>query len=155
MGPSGEHGSKTFAFLSPCLALLSWQWVSHRVCLPEKLSGSAVLTFLLNARSTAFHSFDTWMLACFLRLIPLVLPQPLRPLCTACPLLLFSSSKLNFLITYSRHCSALSLLHVQVILTQALHVKTFPNSCIIPRRAYGQLKTPQGYKTFYKPTQFF
>lgn len=70
MWPSREHGSMTFAFLSPRLALLSWQWVSHRVCLPEKLSGSAVLTFLLN-------SFDTLMLACFLLLIPLVLPQPL------------------------------------------------------------------------------
>lgn len=94
MWPSREHSSTTLAFLSPCLAFLSWQWVSHRVCLSEKLSGSAALTFYLNACSRAFHSFDAWMLTCFLLLIPLVLPHPLQLLCTACLLLLLIKTEL-------------------------------------------------------------
>lgn len=125
-----QISSAGFSLSLPCFAVLP-TGVTHKVCLSEKLPGSAALTFHWNAGSKALPSCGCCLVSCLF--------LSFSPLCRSCTQHVFSSPHQTWTYSWlhSQHCSALSLMHAQVTLTRASRFKTPLNSCITHRKAFG------------------
>lgn len=131
--PSWEQRSALLAFLSPCFAFLSCPRVSHTGSAFQK-SSLAVLPSPFTEMQAAkpFTAVDAGFIPTYSFHSPPSAAPSTHSIIFSCSHQTWTSSLLH-----SQHCSALSLMHAQVMLTCALHFKILPNSSITHREAFG------------------